>query len=181
MKIDPKYFNTFLVIVAVIAAILIAVFTLKNRSNEKQAFQNRIVQVQDSLSTVYWRKVQESDSLQIADFKNKFVILDFWANWSASTKKSHQQLSRLKSEFPDTLEIIAAEVGLTKKETEDYIKKNNFPFHFVAGAKQFKDFRVPGLPAEIIFTPKGDISATFLGFSKSRYDSLRAIIRDGGQ
>jgi len=181
MHIDPKYFNSFLFIVALIAAVIIALFSLNNRSSERAAFQKRVLS-QDSLKTVWWPDVQQDDSVQIASFKGKFVVLDFWSNWSDASLESHKGLARLKGEYADTLQIIAAAVGLKKDEAISYIKKYRFPFHFVAGSKQFGAFSVPGLPALIIYNPKGEAEKVFLGYpGESQIDSLRAIITHGKQ
>ncbi|WP_138429547.1 TlpA family protein disulfide reductase [Fodinibius saliphilus] len=179
MQIDPKYFNTFLVIVALVAASLITFFTLQNRSNEKSAFKERIAS-NDSLQTVYWQQVQKSDSIRIADFKGNFVVLNFWANWSDATIESQQELATLKSQYNDTLQVIAAAVGLQKKEALDFIAEHKFPFHFVAGSRQFSDLSVPGLPAQLIFNPEGKLQTVFLGYqNESQYDSLRSLLSNG--
>lgn len=181
MRLDPKYFNVFLVIVAAIAAILIAVFTLSNRSAEKSDFRRRMF-AQDSLQTVWWTKVQSDDSLRISDLKGQFVVLDFWANWSDASINSHNQLARIKSQYPDTLQVIAASVSLQKEKVNSYIEKHNFPFQFVAGSQHFSEFDVPGLPAQMMYTPNGVLRHIFLGYSgSSQYDSLRALINNEEQ
>lgn len=179
MKIDPKYFSTFLLIMAVIAAGLIAFFTLKNRSNEMEAFKKRMME-QDSLQMVYWHKVQEEDSLRLSDFRGKYVVVNFWSNWSGSTERTHRKLSALKHTYTDSLAVIAAAVGLRKGEAVSYIEKHNFPFHFVAGSKQFSDFNIPGLPAQLIYNPRGGLEDASLGYQNvSQYDSLRTLISNG--
>jgi thiol-disulfide isomerase/thioredoxin len=181
MRIDPKYFNLFLGICAVLAAGLIAFFTLSNRSLEKDAFRERMF-AQDSLQTVSWTTVQTADTIKIADFRGQFVVLDFWANWSDGSVKSHQKLASVKNEFPDTLQVIAAAVGLQKDEVESYIQKHKFPFHFVAGSKHFSGFRVPGLPAQLIYNPEGKLENVSLGYpDESQYDSLRALITNANR
>lgn len=179
MRIDPKYFNVFLLIVAVIAALLIAVFTLSNRSAEKSDFRDRMF-AQDSLKTVWWPKVQADDSLRISDFEGHYVVLDFWANWSDASMESHKKLAQIKNQYPDTLQVIAASVSLQKEEVFDYIQKHQFPFQFVAGSKQFSAFDVPGLPAQLMYNPKGELKHVFLGYSnESQYDSLGVLINNG--
>lgn len=178
MRIDPKYFNVFLVIVAAIAAILIAVFTLSNRSAEKSDFRDRMF-AQDSLKTVWWNKVQSDDSVRISDLKGQFVVLDFWANWSDASIKSHNQLAQIKSKYPDNIQVVAASVGLQKEEVYSYIEKHKFPFQFVAGSQYFSEFDVPGLPAQMMYTRDGELKHIFLGYSdNSQYDSLRALINE---
>lgn len=179
MKLDPKYFNTFLAVCFVIAAVLIVFFTLSNRSSEREAFQKRMFE-QDSLRSVSWNKVQTDDSLRISDFKGKFVVVDFWGNWSEASLKSHRQLAKVKQQYSDSISVIAAAVGLQKNEAINYIQEHQFPFYFVAGSKQFSDFQIPGLPAQLVYSPKGQLKSIFLGYSdKSQYDSLQTIISDG--
>lgn len=181
MRIDPKYFNTFLLIVALIAAGLIAFYTLSNRSAERSDFKQRML-AQDSLRTVWWPQVQKDDSLRIADFRGQFVVLDLWANWSDASLDSHSTLARLQKEYPDKLQVIAAAVGLQKKEVVSYMNEHRFPFHFVAGSRHFSSFNVPGLPAQFIYAPSGELKQIFLGYSgPSRYDSLRTFISHGTQ
>lgn len=178
MKIDPKYFNLFLLIVAVAAAILIALFTLKNRSNEKTAFKERMFS-NDSLQTVSWKVVNRDDSLRISDFKGSYLVLSFWANGSKASLESQRELARLKAEYGDSLNVIAAGVGLQKQEAVNYIEDHDFPFHFVAGSRQFSAFGVPGLPAQLIYNQKGELHRVYLGYrDNSRYDSLRTFITD---
>jgi thiol-disulfide isomerase/thioredoxin len=181
MRLDPKYFNTFLFIVAIIAALLIAFFTLSNRSDERSDFSERI-RTQDSLKTVWWPRVEQDDSLRISDLKGQIVVLDFWSNWSDVSTKSHKKLADIKSQYPNSLEIIAAAVGLQKEEVVSYMQKNKFPFYFAAGSQHFSSFNVPGLPAQIIYDTQGDIRHVFLGYpDESQYDSLRALVTNDKQ
>ncbi len=179
MRIDPKYFNTFLLIVALIGASLIAFFMLNNRSAERSDFSKRMM-AQDSLKTVWWPKVQSSDSLRISDFRGQIVVLDFWSGWSNTSIESHRELTQIVREHPQKIEVIAAAVRLRKDDVVSYIEEHSFPFHFVAGSQQFSAFHVPGLPAQMIYNSEGDIRQVFLGYpGKSQYDSLRAMVSDG--
>lgn len=178
MQIDPKYFNRFLAIVAFVAALLIIFFTFNNQRSDKSDFKKRMF-AQDSLQSVYWHDAEDEDSLRISDFKGKYVVLDFWANWSDKSLEDHKKLASIKNESPDRIEVIAAAVGLRRKQVLSYKKKHPFPFHFVAGSKQFSDFEVPGLPTQLIYNPEGKLQKIFLGFpSKAQFDSLRTLISD---
>lgn len=179
MRIDPKYFNIFLLIVAIIAATLIAVFTLSNRTAEKSDFRDRMF-AQDTLQTVWWPKVQSDDSLRIADFEGQYVVLDFWANWTDASIESHKELSRIQNKYPESLNVIAASVSLQEEEVLSYIQENQFSFQFVAGSKYFSEFNVPGLPAQLMYNPDGELKHVFLGYpDNSQYDSLRVLINHG--
>lgn len=176
MRIDPKYFNVFLLIVAIIAATLIAVFTFSNRTAEKSDFQQRMFS-QDSLKTQWFSKVQQDDSLRVQDFEGQFVVLDFWSDWSDVSEQSHKKLAEIKQQYPDRLEVIAASVNLLRTDVNTYIREHQFPFQFVEGSQQFSDLNVPGLPAQMMYNADGELKHVFLGYpDDSQYDSLRVLI-----
>ncbi|SMO68820.1 TlpA family protein disulfide reductase [Fodinibius sediminis] len=176
MKIDPKYFNSFLGVVAIIAALLIAYYTVSSQQDKRKAFKERIMQ-QDSLQTVSWPMVQRQDSLRIADFKGHHVLIHFWSNWSDASISAHQKLATLKGKQGKALSVIAAAVGLRKQEALSYINKHEFPFYHVAGSKQFSSFGIPGVPAYLLYTPAGRLRYVSLGILDDvKVDSISNII-----
>lgn len=181
MRIDPKYFNTFLLIVAVVAASLIAYFVVSNRTAGKSDFKQRMFS-QDSLKTTWWNHVQSDDSVRVSDFEGGYIVLDLWSNWSNASQKSHTELAKIKQQYPDDLQVLAAAVGLQKKEVVKYMQKHQFPFHFVAGSKQFSEYNMPGLPVQFVYDPDLDLKHVFLGYSDDRqYDSLQVLIKNEKQ
>jgi len=181
MRIDPKYFNTFLLIVAIVAASLIAYFIVSNRTAEKSDFKQRMF-AQDSLQATWWTNVQSDDSVKVSDYKGMYIVLDLWSNWSNASLKSHTELAQIKQQHPDDVQVLAAAVGLQKQEVEQYIQKHQFPFHFVAGSRQFSEFNMPGLPVQFVYDQQLDLKHVFLGYSDDRqYDSLRVLINNGNQ
>lgn len=176
MRIDPKYFNTFLLIMALVGAALIAYLIISNRSVERADFTKRMFD-QDSLQTVWWPEVQSDDSLQVSDYEGQIVVLDLWSNWSDASLNSHQQLAKIKREHPNQLNVIAAAVGLTKEETTSYIEEHEFPFQFVAGSQHFSSFNIPGLPVQFVYNSDIELKHVFLGYSDdSQYDSLKVLL-----
>lgn len=134
---------------------------------------------QDSLQTIWWNQVQHDDSLQVADFEGQFVVLDLWSNWSDASLKSHRELSKVKQQYPNDIQVIAAAVGLQKQEVLTYIEQHQFPFNYVAGSTQFSNFHMPGLPVQFVYDKKLDLRHVFLGYSDdSQYDSLRVLINN---
>ncbi|MGM0547071.1 MAG: TlpA family protein disulfide reductase [Bacteroidota bacterium] len=178
MRIDPKYFNTFLLVVALVAAALIAYFIFSNRTAERTDFTQRMFD-QDSLQTVWWPRVQTDDSLQVSNYDGKVVVLDLWSNWSDASLNSHRELSEIQQKHSNDLEVIAAAVGVTKEEAISYMEEHEFPFHFVAGSQHFSSFNMPGLPVQFIYNSETELKHVFLGYSdESQYDSLKVLLND---
>ncbi len=179
MRIDQKYFKPFLIVLAIVGALIIAYFTISSPLDREAAFREQIVK-QDSLKTTSWLEVETSDSLRISDFSGQYVMLYFWSQWSGSSDEGHQKIAELRNSFTNDLEVISAMVGLRKEEALAFVSDNDFPFHYVAGSKQFSAFGVPGLPAHLLYNPDGKIQYISLGIlNEAEIDSLSTIINDG--
>ena len=98
-----------------------------------------------SLSVV---KSTEVDSINLADLKNRAVILDFWATWCAPCVKSFPHLNKLIEEFkekPVTIISITYEPKdfinnfLEKHELKSIIATDNDFFMF----KAFNGWAIP--------------------------------------
>jgi len=177
MKIDEKYFVPFLIVSAIITAIIIAFVTVNNRS-ERQANFKESIQKSDSLKYSYFPVFQSNDSLSIQSFEDKYVVVDFWATWTESfSEAAHQQLAALLHKYPDRLEVLAAVVEDKTKRVERYIKEHEYPFSYVNGTQVFNTFNVPGVPTQLVYAPGGELVAIFTGSAEqSRLDSLQTII-----
>lgn len=180
MHIDTKYFVPFILIVATVSAILIGYFTIYVRQQRHQQFLNRMAQ-QDSLKYQAMPVITGSDSLAVVSFDDSYVVLDFWATWTASfSEKAHEQLAKLKRKYPRRLEILAAVVQDKRQKVKSYISRYDYPFHYVNGTKAFEKFGLPGVPIQLVFSPEGEVISVFAGRADAaRLDSLNEILSDG--
>jgi len=173
MRIDPKYFNKFILIAAVFGAVIIVFFTIHNKQSREQAFKHQLAQA-DSLRYRKLKQVFSDDSTRIQKYSQSYVVLDFWGSQSGPSRSSHQQLAKLKKQYPDKLTIIAATVRDPMNAVTKYQDKNNYPFIYVDGFKLVRELEVPGIPTQIIFKPGGKIMQTILGYKDSTvYDKLK--------
>lgn len=177
MKLDQKYFVPFLAVTAIATALLITFFTISSQKGQRQSFRNAIT-TQDSLRSEKMQSLNHDDSLSVSTFPDKFVVLDFWSTWSNFSEDVHKQLSDLKREYPDTLEVIAAVVQDQPSKIDAYINRHKFSFHFVNGTEVFNKYDIPGMPTEIIYDSKGNIIDVFFGYSDStHFERLRTLLK----
>ncbi len=169
-----------MIIAAIVSAIIIAYFTIHIRQKRQQSFLEQIV-TQDSLKYRMMPVLLEDDSLGVQSFKNSYVIIDFWATWTATfSEKAHQQLAGLKKKYPHRLEVIAAVVQDKPEKVRSYISRTGYPFHYVWGTKVFEKFNLPGVPTQLVYSPEGELVSIFTGRADpARLDSLNKILSDG--
>lgn len=177
MQLDNKYFVPFVIIVAVVSAILLAFFTIYVRQERHQKFMQHVAE-QDSIKFAPMPVLDGGDSLSVQSFKGRYVVLDFWATWTAAfSKKAHKQLAGLMAKFPQKLEVIAAVVQDKPRKVKNYINQFDYPFHYVKGTAVFEKFDLPGVPTQLVYSPDGQLISIFTGRSDAaRLDSLNKIL-----
>src|SRR5699024_6257491 len=115
MTIGPYHFTKFMAIMDVIGIDDITFFTFNNQQSKKNTFNRRIVK-QDTLQKESWLRLGTNDSLEVNDFTNQYVLLQFWTSWLDEPEKVHQELVNLQKVTDHRLEIVSALVGFKKKK-----------------------------------------------------------------
>jgi thiol-disulfide isomerase/thioredoxin len=160
MRIDPKYFNVFIGIIAVISVLAIFYSTIRYSKNQVLNFEENLTEVR--LDTLVFKSYSASDSLRLADFANDPVIIHFWSTWSSKSKDVNEFLNRFKTENQN-ITVIAAVVRDDEEMVRDYIKKESYPFHFVEGTDFYQKMLVPGMPAQILIGKDNQLFNTHIG------------------
>lgn len=179
MRIDPKYFNVFIFILALVAAAVIVFFSLSTDRSNQRRFK-AFVTSSDSLSREYWPRAFSGDSVSIRDLGGRYVLVDFWATWSLYGEERHRHLQRLAEEYPERLTVLAAAVRDRREDIRSYRDQHGFPFTYVDGTRIFTEYRVPGIPSMILYDPEAKIRTVFVGFEgEAQIDSLKQVISHG--
>ena len=118
---------------------------------------------------------------RLADYRGKYVLLNFWATWCAPCRKEMPMLSALQEEFGgDRFEVLTLASGrnIPAKITAffDEIGVSNLPRHQDPKLALARDMGVLGLPVSVIIDPEGQEIARLMGDADWGSDSARAII-----
>lgn len=177
MRLDPKYFNLFMLGLACIAAIAIFYSTISFQSGQLSSFKENIAQ-NDSLSTAYMRLISGADSVQLQDYSNRPIALQFWSSWSG--KSLQMQFEMIDATGIDSLLIIAASVKDALNDARKHagtIENNNVVF--VDGTKLYNDLKAPGIPSYILFDKDGKAVNAKVGYIEGTIqDSLTYYLGD---
>ena len=107
----------------------------------------------------------EKNFLTNVDFKDKLILVNFFASWCAPCKVEHPLFFKIKEDHPN-LSIIGVDYKDLKNDALDYLKKDGNPYNFVGYDKQGLiglEFGVFGLPETFLINKKGKIIYKHLG------------------
>lgn len=154
MRLDPKYFNLFLVVCAAITILVIIFSTLRYASNQKETFREEIGNAELSSWNLY--HYESGDSLTVADFKGSPVIIHFWSTWSDLSMELNKEMHQLKMNSPELI-VIAAAARDARELVEEHISRVNNDFVYLDGTPLYQDLMVPGLPSQLFVDREGKI------------------------
>ena len=157
MRIDPKFFNHFMVVVAVFCIIAIIFASFLYIGKQEQRFLNRLDQ--RSLNELVFTN-DRGDTLQIVP--ERTVVILFWSTWSERSLDMLEDLYRWHDEYPQ-FKVVSAYV----KDAAEFASVHDRPgadhFTLVNGTGAYQELRVPGVPSAIIFSAESDILHTQVG------------------
>lgn len=160
MRIDPKYFNVFIGIIAVISVLVIFYSTVRYTQNQVHNFKENLSEIR--LDTLSFASYSSPDSLQLSELADEKVVIHFWSTWSSKSKDVNKFLRRYVTEEKN-ITVVAAVVRDDEEMILEYINKNSFPFYFVEGTEFYQKLLVPGMPAQILIGEGNQLFGTHIG------------------
>jgi thiol-disulfide isomerase/thioredoxin len=117
----------------------------------------------------------------LADYRGKYVLLNFWATWCAPCRKEMPMLSELQAEFGgDDFQVLTLATGRNSpvgiQKFFDEIGVDNLPRHQDPKQAVARDMAVLGLPITVILNPDGAEIARLRGDADWSSDSAKAIL-----
>lgn len=121
----------------------------------------------------------EDGEHSLAEYRGKWVVLNFWATWCAPCRKEMPSLDRLQAAMPELAVVPVA----TGRNAVEGIRR----FFDEAGVKGLPILRDPksdlargmgvmGLPVTVILNPEGQEVARLIGDAEWDSDSAKAVL-----
>ena len=113
-------------------------------------------------------KDKNQKNIDLADYKGKLIILNFWATWCAPCREEMPSLDSLQSdEILDNLKIFPINIGQENlSKSEKFFQElniKNLEIYFDSSITLAKKFKLRGLPTTILFDKGGYEFARIIG------------------
>jgi peroxiredoxin len=121
---------------------------------------NAQIKVGDTLPSLELQ-ANSNGKINITEFKNKYVLIDFWASWCAPCRLGNKKLVKLHAELdPAKIEIIGISIDKNEDKWIKAIEKDKINFVQLIDPEGFDAkaallFGVEELPSKYLFNEKG--------------------------
>ena len=118
----------------------------------------------------------------LADFRGKYLLVNFWATWCAPCRKEMPQLNALQTEFGgDHFQVLTIATGRNAPQAIDRFFAeagiDRLPRHLDPGQQLAAQMGIFGLPITVLIDPEGREIARLRGDAEWDSPSAKAIVR----
>jgi thiol-disulfide isomerase/thioredoxin len=121
-----------------------------------------------------------ADALDLARYRGKVVLLDFWASWCEPCRHSFPWLNEMQAKYAARgLVVIGVNVDRERAEADRFLHDVPAQFRIVydpAGSLA-SHYDLPGMPVSYLIGPNGDIVGRHLGFRNTERDQREAELQ----
>jgi len=116
-------------------------------------------------------------ALSLAQFKNKVLVLNFWATWCPPCRAEIPDFVAVYNEYKDKgLALIGVSLDrMTEEDLAPFVKEFDMPYPVALGTEKFLEDYEPGryIPVTIVIDKKGRIRKRHVGImDKETLESL---------
>lgn len=97
--------------------------------------------------------------VDLAQYKGRVVLINFWATWCPPCRKEFPSLGRVRKLFkPDEFEVLAVNVGEDPDSVFSFTGITDFPVMFDRDSKAMATWAVRGLPTTFLVDRQGRLA-----------------------
>ena len=120
------------------------------------------------------------ETLDLNDYKNKVVYIDFWASWCGPCRKSFPWMNAMQAEYQtQSFTVLSINLDHSKDLAAKFLLTNpaDFPIIYDPKGKLAKKFKVRGMPSSYLINKAGEIVSAHVGFNTSKQMKYEAEIK----
>lgn len=132
----------------------------------------------------------KGEKVELAAFKGKTVILDYWATWCGPCLASFPGMQKAVDKYKNNPDVVFLFINTREngkdreKEVQEFIDKNKYTFNVLFDTKSVANpdefevislYEVSGIPTKFVIDGKGNIRFKEIGFSGSADNLVKEV------
>lgn len=120
-----------------------------------------------------------SQSLNLSDYKDKVLYVDFWASWCVPCRKSFPWLESMHEKYSESgLEIITISLDKKSEDMEKFLSNYPISFKNIHDPNQLiaANYKIIGMPTSFIYNKSGDLIKVHAGYREKDKAALENLI-----
>lgn len=121
----------------------------------------------------------EGKKVSLAEFRGKWVILDFWGSWCIWCIKGFPELKEAYKKYDGVVEIIGLDCNESQEAWKAAVAKYELPWvnlYCPKGDPLLRDYDIQGFPTKAIIDPEGKIRNITVGHNPDFFNILDNLI-----
>jgi cytochrome c biogenesis protein CcmG, thiol:disulfide interchange protein DsbE len=118
--------------------------------------------------------------LDLARYRGRIVLVDFWASWCAPCRQSFPWLNEMQAKYRDSgLVVIGVNVDRERVEAERFLQQTPARFQIVydPDGSLAARYELPGMPSTYVFGPDGELVGRHIGFRNAAREERETELR----
>jgi len=116
-------------------------------------------------------------TLDLARWRGKVVLVDFWASWCGPCRQSFPWLNEMQAKYGARgLVVVGVNVDREQGEAERFLQETpaHFPILYDSEGGLAARYEVPGMPSSYVFARDGALVGRHIGFRKGTREEREA-------
>lgn len=114
--------------------------------------------IEKTINQIDVKQLNSDEKFKLEPYKDKLILVDFWATWCGPCRESLPHLNELQNDFPKQLKVIAISKE-DKNTVSNYLKDKNYKFSVVLDNNQITNNNFPHqyIPYSMLILPNGEV------------------------
>jgi thiol-disulfide isomerase/thioredoxin len=121
-----------------------------------------------------------ADGLDLAQYRGKVVLLDFWASWCEPCRQSFPWLNEMQTKYADRgLVVVGVNVDRVQADAQRFLRDvpANFRIVYDPAGTLAARYDVPGMPVSYVVDRNGAIVGHHIGFRNGAREAREAELQ----
>lgn len=157
---------------------------MKSRSDEFSRKQQTVNSFNNGgMAPDFTVKTLDGEPVTLSQFRDRWVLLDFWATWCGWCIKGFPELEKFAKQEADRVTVIAVSCDYHEEPVADFMKDKDYPWITVwsnrasgSGSSPHESYCIESLPTKLLIAPDGHVVLYQVGEEPEFLEKCRDII-----